>query len=184
MPVKREFGNFLKEVATGFPSKKEIGKMPGKKEYKKLLGLMGKKVLISKIYNHKHFNPETETRTWKTKELKEPRVGWVVGIRNIFSGVLKQPSYNPDEDFNSNSYLGNIITHKCLLVSFWPTEKPKRIPLDGYSIDTGDAKPFSSSWGETKKDREIALESQRDIMKKEYNTSPFPRDSKGRFIKC
>ena len=65
-------------------------------------------------------------------------------------------------------------TLKAVLVSFWPTEKPVRVPVDGFDIDC-DENPFASNWGNTKKERERERAMYSDMVK------DFTRDENGRF---
>jgi hypothetical protein len=116
-------------------------------------------------------------------DLKEPRVGMVVGYRTVYDGKVVPGIYDP-EDYNSG-YLSNITSIKVLLVCFWPTYKPVLVlPEDiervfiigGEYIDIqGDSIKglHPSFYPYSDKDREVL---------RQY-AAEMKRDAKGRWIK-
>lgn len=118
-------------------------------KHSEMVKLMGMKVLVSKILERDKGLQTVETRDtattvilkglvkawWEEKEI-EPRTGWVVGFRAVQEGYVEPGSkgyYGIDglvEDEPSEWRTTGV--KKCLLVAFWPTEKPVHVPLDGY----------------------------------------------------
>lgn len=83
--------------------------------------LFGKYVKISAYMKPaKKFQAREHLR----RELKEPRMGMVVGYRTVYDGRIKRSinSYSPEEYDPPHFIVGKTI--KVLLVCFWPTYKP------------------------------------------------------------
>lgn len=128
-------------------------------KHEAMVKLMGRMVLVSKVLKRQKayptrmqkvtvpgpfgapFEADVPTsggmRAWWTEEtLEKPRTGWVVGFRTLQEGYVEpegggrsvygEPDYEPAEWRTKG-------TKKCLLVAFWPTEKPVHVPLDGYT---------------------------------------------------
>jgi len=99
---------------------------------------MGKKVVVhtilkkaAKIFTLREATEtkpvkETYGSTWIPQALEEPRGGWIVGTRWLNEGYRE--FVGPEEGYCFNTK-GHI---ECLMVCFWPTEKPVPIPLAGY----------------------------------------------------
>jgi len=104
-----------------------------------MVKLMGTKVLVSKVLERqKGYVSKTSTVNkfwWEQKEI-EPRTGWVVGFRTVQEGYVKPGSngYNGIDGYHEPEpdEWRTTGVKKCLLVAFWPTEKPVHVPLDGY----------------------------------------------------
>ncbi len=153
--------------------------------HKELLGLMGTQVVVNKelIRCLKSGSQNYVTAYWDTKIIPS-RTGWVVGVRWVLEGytVPGNRGYGYDHygypyEYES-PYFAETGRIKCLLVSFWPTEKPVYVPLDGFWVPEhyGFApEPYCSS-APTIAERLL----QSEIMKKE--AKDIPRDAKGRFI--
>jgi len=90
-----------------------------------------------------------------------PRAGWVVGKRTIYSGYNE---YNDDE-----IVFHRTGTHECVLVAYWPTMNPIKVPLDGFTIGGKPRAPMSGIWEEKHK------EAQRQAMK------TWPRRANGQW---
>ncbi len=117
-------------------------------------------------------------------QLEGPKpVGWVVGFRWLLRG-RHIPGTKPHWGIDSYDY-GDPPEFKetgprtpCLLVAYWPTMTPVKVPLDGYTRVMGDD-PFSvpvpparqARWSD--RDRELYREF----------AAEQPRDAKGRFKK-
>jgi hypothetical protein len=108
-----------------------------------LKDLMGQIVTVQKEYKRNY------NKKYHISDVK-PRAGWIVGKRTIYSGYNDYydnwPVFIPTE------------THECLLVSYWPTMNPVKVPLDGFVLG-GDPEHFNKGWEEKWKDE------QREAMK-------------------
>jgi hypothetical protein len=112
-------------------------------KHAEMVKLMGRMVLVQKVLERqkgvylpdKSLKRHVKRAWWEEKEI-EPRTGWVVGFRTVQEGYVEPGSngYNgiggyhepePDEWRTTG-------VKKCLLVAFWPTEKPVHVPVDGY----------------------------------------------------
>ena len=116
--------------------------------------LMGQIVTVSKEL--KRYD-----RKYRESVFYKSRAGWVVGKRTVYSGNIK---YNYDE-----AVFIPTESHECILVAFWPTMNPVKVPLDGFVMG---GEPYPSSgypWKDEWK------EQQRDIMK------DWPRRANGQW---
>ena len=115
--------------------------------------LMGQVVTVKKEFKRNY------KKEYYVADIK-PRAGWVVGKRTIYSGYNDYydgwPAFIPTK------------THECILVSYWPSMNPVKVPLDGFVMG---GEPYSPScgWEESWK------EQQRDIMK------TWPRRANGQW---
>lgn len=80
-----------------------------------------------------------------------PRAGWVVGKRTIYRGNV---SYDAD-GWRTFEQTGS---YECILVAYWPTMNPVKVPLDSFVLG-GEPEHFNKGW------REEWKEEQRQIMK-------------------
>jgi len=108
-------------------------------KHAEMVKLMGKMVLVNKVLERANgfvSGIDQFSKFWSEREI-EPRTGWVVGFRTMQEGYVKP---------GSNGYHGidgyheaepdewrTVRVKKCVLVAFWPTEKPVHVPLDGYT---------------------------------------------------
>lgn len=173
-------------------------------KHAEMLKLMGRMVLVSRIlerqkgnvYLHDKSLKEIVKRVaWDGKSLENPRTGWVVGFRHVQEGYVEPESHG--HGFSEDSYEpAEWKTEKvipCLLVAFWPTEKPVHVPMDGYVLLLGREQrtyiknhkfqrapePYTTAggWKEHPEYRESNAEFMKDEMKN------WPRDEKGRWRK-
>lgn len=91
---------------------------------------------------------------WKEEDIKA-RPGWIIGWRNVFDGKLR---------WNGNGYIfsqESAVPH--VLISFYPTLKPVRVPIDGYRVHKhGELHPFCKSLLEKGALMERSFERERD----------------------
>lgn len=131
---------------------------------------MGQVVLVDKVFERdSRLRPDSRQvydKTWHIVEA-QGRPGWVVGERWLQDG---HSSYDYE--------YGNVWTskgqrHHCLLVVYWPTMKPVKVPDDGYRVVAECIRPFpnTDTWPLA------ARESLRIEM------ADWPRDEKGRWVK-
>lgn len=106
-----------------------------------MVKLMGKMVLVSKVLERQQSYEKKPdklvSKWWEEKEI-ESRTGWVVGFRTLQEGYVKPGSpprqmFDGQEDGGDPDEWRTTGVKKCLLVAFWPTEKPVHVPLDGYT---------------------------------------------------
>lgn len=174
--------------------------------------LMGRMVLVQKVLERqKDYGVTSDGGSlvasgmkawWEEKEI-EPRTGWVVGFRNLQNGHVRTGArpgwgidgYDPGEP---NEWKTKSVT-RCVLVAFWPTQKPVHVPLDGYlalakgrryldrewirksqkgALRTApDPYPDSGGWAKHPEWRKELS----DIMKEDMKD--WPRDERGRWLK-
>jgi hypothetical protein len=119
--------------------------------------------------------------SWERKEREIPRAGWVVGLRWAPSGVVEKDYgggglYEPDHLMYR--YLKETSPRQpYLLVAYWPTEKPVRVPLDGYFPEVPEYQPYPASGYGEEGVREKYLEEASKYAKEQK------RDERGRFLK-
>lgn len=136
--------------------------------------LMGKRALV---YATVHKVTENLQRTWEKEDLKEPRSGWITGIRWVQVGT-----YNPGsghygtmdwEDYES-PYLAVKKVFPVLLVTFWPNMRPVKVPMGSFQVQEDDEEPRpyckQGTWDE--RTRKIASQEMKE----------WPRDEKGRWV--
>lgn len=141
-------------------------------EYKKALELMGKKVLVKERY-WRHRNKKK--RWWESKPLLYPRVGWVTGIRWLQTGEVYTHMYYSD----GGNYLYETKPRQiCLLVSFWPTENPVKVPIEAVELTEEDGYSTSGFGEGANRKQQLSYLSQtmKDVA------AELPRDEKGRFV--
>jgi hypothetical protein len=146
------------------------------------LSLMGKEVIVTHILERK---VEGDNRFWESKEVEEKRVGWIIGhswcCNGTYNAGYSSVTYWGDEDDSQPAYLEVTEKIPCLLVTYWPNQKPIKIPINGFVIwnedDIGHSllKPYSSSGYGSGKYREEMLANYRNFIN-EY----VGRDKKGR----
>lgn len=131
--------------------------------------LMGKVVLVHWELKRQQGTPVVPNyRFWEAKKAFS-RPGWVVGERWLQSGTVVS-------DFGVGSVWqrrpDSSSTH-CLLVVYWPTMKPVRVPLDGFEIAPETVRPYPPDTGPYTEDYRKRL---REEMQ------GWPRDEKGRWV--
>ena len=137
--------------------------------------LMGKIVTVSEIYErqylHDQDHPKKERRIWGRTTIK-PRAGWVTGYRTLYEGNYHSPSYSSAYGDEGPDYEPAFLevnnTIKCLLISFFPTYNPVRVPVDSV-VEGGKPTHTFTPW--TEADKAVVREEVRDQ----------PRDDKGRW---
>jgi len=136
---------------------------------------MGKVVTVHTVIE-KSRDYETNQVQWIEKKLEKPKAGWIVGYRTVQNGEYQDASlYDPlFGKYEIPPHLQIKSTTKCVLVAFWPTQKPVYVPLSGYEIG-GEPKP-PYYYSEYPIDDRI-----REILRQDAKS--MPRDAKGRFIK-
>jgi hypothetical protein len=148
--------------------------------------LMGKLVIITQVLERRY---ESNKRFWQPVNLDEKRAGWIVGTSFVCNGIYSpgDSGYNDWDDYQSPSL---TVTEKipCLLVTYWPSQKPVKIPVDGFLIwdevrwgnsEYSKIRPYCSSGYGSGKNR-------RDFIQQYKNwlaSDNCKRDSKGRFVK-
>lgn len=131
--------------------------------------LMGKIVLVDQVFERvcNRDSDYYEDRGWKVVDAAG-RPGWVVGRRYLQKGTVTY-----DRDYGPTwKRISGHSTH-ALLVVYWPTMRPVRVPFDGYRLAPDTARPYCSASLWTLKYREY--------MRKE--TQDWPRDKQGRWMK-
>lgn len=130
-----------------------------------LASLMGEVVTVYKeLYKVRQFNGDTQQTKHQARDV-EPRAGWVTGYRTLQEGITLD-HYNRYTDSRTFKVTGTV---QCLLVVYWPTMNPVRVPLDGYELG-GEPESPSVEWKEEYK------EDQRKYVQN------WPRNEKGQWI--
>lgn len=94
------------------------------------------------------------------------RAGWVVGARSIQNGNCEFIGEEEGYSFEQ------LIRIPCILVAYWPTTKPIKVPLDAWVFAEG-LKPYPPNGSPNDK----------ESMKRFYaKCGGWPRDEKGRFV--
>lgn len=140
----------------------------------KILPIMGSIVVVTKIWRrikeqHRDANGFAwhHVVRWVAEDCK-PRPGWVIGCRNIRYGRIIPGGWEDP------SVLKISGTHPAILVVYWPTMTPVKIPIDGYRIAQEHEQPYFDYYQWTNNDRQARS----DDVKKHAK-----RDAKGRFVK-
>uniref|UniRef100_A0A6M3LL73 Uncharacterized protein n=1 Tax=viral metagenome TaxID=1070528 RepID=A0A6M3LL73_9ZZZZ len=131
---------------------------------KKKLALMGKIVTVTHEFV-RHYGPDNGSREWKASKLLHPRAGWIVGFRTLQNGFYNYGSYEDQPYLDVKSTVG------CVLVSYWPTTKPIKVPVGIGWIEGGVPKFAQYPWSD--EDREDLRKIMKDV----------PRDIKGKWTK-
>lgn len=136
----------------------------------KIADLMGKVVLVHQVFKRSYEGlGGPEYRTWKPVQAQS-RPGWVVGERWLQDGHAFFDSAEVGVSWRRK--LGHSV--HCLLVTYWPTMKPVKVPLDGFKLAPETTKPYppvDGSW--TEENRKSLREEMKD----------WPRDERGRWLK-
>jgi len=146
------------------------------------MDLMGKRVVVVKRYVRKV--GELKSRSldlyWESGDVSEKRQGWIIGYRHLNNGTHTPSSgYTYDYDYDPATFK---TTSKipCLLITYWPTQKPIYVPIDGFldlEEEIRDTYPLYTNSGYGAGNyRKHYIELTKTMSK------DFPRDSKGRFI--
>jgi hypothetical protein len=140
---------------------------------------------------------------WEEKEI-EHRTGWLVGFRHLQVGYV-EPGTRPHMTMDGYDYgeppeWRTTGTVPCALVSFWPTQKPVHVPLDGYvalakgrryldrewirkgkrgALRTA-PEPYSDAGGWATLSKETMNRFAQDMREE---AKKMPRDEKGRWVK-
>lgn len=147
---------------------------------KEQLKLMGKKVIV--LFELKRKLQEDASSaspllSWEPEKRDQPRVGWIVGFRQLLNGRKVSSNYYGDGDGDQGYIKETMKRTPAVMVSYWPTKKPVPVPETGYVLDSGDAEPTSPyTWPEGQMSERYKAEL-KEIMAK------TPRDSKGRWKK-
>ena len=132
--------------------------------------LMGKIVIVRKIFKRafKCCKSGGGVSSWESFKA-EGRPGWVVGERWLPVGCIEH-----DCDYG-NTWV-QLPDHKprhCLLVTYWPTMNPVRVPDNGYELAHPTIYPYHYQPYWPQGAREFARDMMRD----------WPRDEKGRWVR-
>lgn len=140
-------------------------------ETKRILPYMGQQALVyAEMVREKSYDTVRRI-TWEEQKLKEPRVGWIVGVRWYREGKVINEGYEEGFLFHPKGK-----AFPLWLVSWWPTEKPVKVrpwdlvplkKLEGAGEEVA-AKPYPS--------RRAWVEEAREWAK------TAKRDKKGRFV--
>ena len=152
--------------------------------------LMGRMVRVHHVYKREEERPAQtgQEKTGRTDwlyainwaavavEETEQRVGWITGLRWLCPGMVVDgdsvgPEYEPPHYLTT----GHV---PAVLVSYWPTEKPVPVPLDGYIIAQGTLMPYPAIGVGVGKERERS----RAYLKKWAGPDGQPRNGKGQFV--
>jgi len=128
--------------------------------------LMGQVVLVEAEYERSFESAmgKKQRRSWEPRIQKKPRPGWVVGFRYLQAGYIARGDWE-----SPNEWIGDTAI-PSLLVSYWPTLQPVRVPLDSFKI-TNAVEPYSGNLPWAKMDRISYSEAMEG----------WPRDAKGRW---
>ena len=148
------------------------------------LSLMGKRVIVTHVLERKY---EDDNRFWESKEVEETHVGWIIGHSWCCNGTYNA-GYSSrylfgEDDGGQPPYLEVTEKIPCLLVTYWPNQKPIKVPVDGFIIydveliEHALLKPYSSSGYGSGKYREKMLADYRNM----FDDGCIDRDEKGRF---
>lgn len=138
----------------------------------KINQLMGRIVLVDRMFkrtsNYDSPIGSMVTKSW-TDVAAESRPGWVVGERWLQEGTVSYGYGDEGPFWDRNA--GHSI--HCLLVTYWPTMKPVRVPLDGYRMAPETCAPYlsESAW----------LTEYKERIRKEMQD--WPRDARGRWVR-
>jgi len=152
--------------------------------------LMGRMVVVKKVFKRTsgYVGGTPAGRpylSWTPTDIPE-RKGWVVGFRSLNEGEIRPASggYYGISDFVEYEPATFLTKNRvpCLLVAFWPTENPVKVPLDGFRVYTKESwsdhiVPYHSSSFGAGPDRHQHIQFLADQM------AEWPRDEKGRFRK-
>ena len=131
--------------------------------------LMGKVVLVDRIFKRTYpYDGGVRSefkKVWKAFHA-DGRPGWVVGERWIQDGAT-QFGYGDDPPVWKRD--GHSL--HCLLVAYWPTMKPVRVPFDGYRLAPPTVQPYRTEMPWTKDQKAEQREEMKD----------WPRNEKGQW---
>lgn len=136
------------------------------------LALMGQVVTVTAELVRKSDGPWLESgsmRSWVPKSI-EPRAGWVVGFRSLQNGKY---SAGGASYYGEPPHLYRITSVPCVLVAYWPTYNPVKVPLDGFEMGGKPHYTKAYFW-----DTELGKELRQDLSK---DSKRWPRDEKGRW---
>lgn len=154
-----------------------------KKDMLRLMGrVVGVHTVLRRVVQRNDHNREI---IWAKTDLPETRPGWVIGRRSLQEGYVNYRSTSgtsfsllsePVDEDPPTLIQKNRVT--ALMVTFWPTEKPRFVPLDGFlEYQPGkEDEPWPSCWGHTKEENENWRRLSSDMSR------DYPRDEKGRFV--
>ena len=156
-------------------------------KHTEMVKLMGELVVVSWVLERQIGHDSSrriQKAYWRPRKLKKVRTGWIIGFRHVQEGYTEPGS---DGGYGIDGLIEGIPPEwkterviPCVLVAFWPTEKPKYVPMDGFSqADDGAPDPYalSGGWAENPEWRKELSK----FMKAEMKN--WPRDKKGRWVK-
>lgn len=135
--------------------------------------LMGKIVTVFQRYVQRFENGKN---VWIPQDTPR-RAGWVVGYRTLKDTKTGSHLFDNDEGYEMwDPFDYEVIsTHPCVLVSYWHTDNPVRVPLDGFEL--GGIPHARLTWGNSYSEvYRKNVEYMRNAMKS------WPRDEKGHWI--
>lgn len=144
------------------------------------LPLMATQVVVSRTLYRTHSG---QKRFWCETDPLEPRTGWVVGVRSLQNGTYHPPSGGKtfsyegleDSDYEPGCLVCESRT-PCIMVVFWPTERPVPVPLNGFRSKTDtDPEPYAAAGFGTGQNRLEMLKEMKDQV------AGWLRDRHGRF---
>ena len=93
--------------------------------------MMGKLVTVTKQYTKV---ARGSWRKWESVDI-EPRQGWIVGYRTIYSGYMDSDIDDYGYRVGSDYFIPDSH-HQCALVTFSPRQNAVRVPLDGFFVSS------------------------------------------------
>lgn len=140
-----------------------------------IASLMGAIVIVDFTYERiKYCKSGTSNCTVKSWDKRKAvsRPGWIIGERWLQTGSSYWAAYSYEDETPPEWHEEGKRTH-CLLVTYWPTMKPVKVPLDGYRLAPAYMRPYApvNRW---------PLSCRKELAKE---MAEWPRDSKGRWTK-
>lgn len=140
--------------------------------------LMGSQVVVTKkfvrkLYVNEHQDSSSVEKWWEEEEI-EWRKGWIVGFRKLSNLCFESEAHDVG---NGEKIL--ISKVPCVLVCFWPTEKPIRVPLDGFI-----EKPGPCWWTEEEKNLAISWWNCSIFCSSGFGNTSLNRDMNKDNLKC
>jgi hypothetical protein len=101
--------------------------------------MMGRIVIVDWEYKRScEYEGSRTKKCWK-KVQSDGRPGWVVGVRHLQQGVANYSGYDEGVVWRQTG-----PTTPCLLVNYWPTMNPVKVPLDGWRPASETISPYMS----------------------------------------
>lgn len=137
---------------------------------------IGSHVVCVEVFSSKYNANDSRQHRVRTPYRTDPRHGWLVGWRTIATDWSVQFGSYSYEEYEPNCVSQINKKERVAMVLFWPTQKPRYIPIDAVCLhDEATHGPFLPTSGIewTEHDKQNMREWSKD----------FPRDEHGRFCK-